>query len=318
MRSSQHSPQPFLNSFRLLVVCDPVAQASCLVTFIPHSNDRPRGAVQNVAVSPQPSSAIEFLAQKDVSRIKVCGNVLRSAWLRLKFKPGRPELCQRWADQNQRSFCTSFAHDACALKPGPAEALLRDNPFGRSHLKSDARVDTSTARYIRCLCPPNAPRSCHPNQEQKPCAHRFGRRSPPEHRQDSATTVFQLAYMTVPLPPDASFGACVRGSPLWRILRTQACNVRTCNGIWQVSHLVVVSDSQLFLSTHSHGQATGLHNDVRELRRHDVRLSESIQLVLIPVEIHVDGKITTGIEGLRKKLVTSGQTSGAPVALMRL
>ena len=164
MKSSQHSPQPLFNSFRLLVVCDPVAEAICLVTFIPHSNDRPRGAVQNVAVSPQPSSATEFLAQKDVSRIKVCGNVLRSAWLRLKFKPGRPELCQRWADQNQRSFCTSFAQDACALKPGPAEALLRDNPFGRSHLKSDARVDTSTARYIRCLCPPNAPRSCNPTR----------------------------------------------------------------------------------------------------------------------------------------------------------
>ena len=162
----------------------------------------------------------------------LCGNVLRSAWLQLKFKSDRPELCQRWADQNQRSFCTSFAHDACALKPVPAEALLRDKPFGRSHLKSDAQVDTSTARYIRCLCPPNAPRSCHPNQEQKPCAHRSGRRSPPEHRQDSATTVFQLAYMTVPLPPDASFGACVRGSPLWRILRAQAWNVRTCNGIW--------------------------------------------------------------------------------------
>ena len=51
-------------------------------------------------------------------------------------------------------LCTSFAHDACALKPGPAEALLRDNPFGRSHLKSDARVDTSTVRYIRCCVRP--------------------------------------------------------------------------------------------------------------------------------------------------------------------
>ena len=61
-----------------------------------------------------------------------------------------------------------------------------------------------------------------------------------------------------------------------------------------------MSDSQLFLSTHSHGQATGLHNDVRELRRHDLLLSESIQLVLTFVEIQVDGKITTGIEGLRK------------------
>ena len=65
------------NNFRLLVVCDPVAQTSCLVTFILHSNDRPRGAEQNVAVSPQPSSATKFLAQKDVSRVKVCGNVLR-------------------------------------------------------------------------------------------------------------------------------------------------------------------------------------------------------------------------------------------------
>ena len=78
-----------------------------------------------------------------------------------------------------------------------------------------------------------------------------------------------------------------------------------------------MSDSQLFLSTHRHGQVTGLHNDVRELRRHDVRLSESIQLVLTLVEIHVDGKITTGIEGLRK-IGDTGQTSGAPVALMRL
>ena len=108
--------------------------------------------------------------------------------------------------------------------------------------------------------------------------------------------------MTVPVPPDASFGACVRGSPLWRILRAQARNVRTCNGIWQLSHLVVVSDSKLLLSTHSHGQATGLDNDVRELRRHDVRLRESIQLVRTPVEIHVDGKIITGIEGLRKSV----------------
>ena len=150
-------------------------------------------------------------------------------------------------------LCTSFAHDACALKPGPAEALLMDNPFWP--LPSEVRrasgyVDRTV---YSLLCPPNAPRSCHPNQEQKPCAHRFGRRSPPEHRQDSATTVFQIAYMTVPVPPDASFGACVRGSPLWRILRAQARNVRTCNGIWQFSHLVVVSDSQLFLSTHSHG-----------------------------------------------------------------
>ena len=72
-------PSPFLNSFRLLVVCDPVAQASCLVTFTPHSNDRLGGAVQNVAVSPQPSSATEFLAQKDVSRIKFYGNVLRGS-----------------------------------------------------------------------------------------------------------------------------------------------------------------------------------------------------------------------------------------------
>ena len=47
----------------------------------------------------------------------------------------------------------------------------------------------------------------------------------------------------------------------------------------------------------------GLKNDVRELRRHDVRFRESIQLVRIPVEIHVDGKIITGIEG-RRKLVT--------------
>ena len=29
-----------------------------------------------------------------------------------------------------------------------------DNPFGRSHLKSDARVDTSTVRYIRCCVRP--------------------------------------------------------------------------------------------------------------------------------------------------------------------
>ena len=86
----------------------------------------------------------------------------------------------------------------------------------------------------------------------------------------------------------------------WRIVRAQACNVRTCNGIWQLSHLVVVSDSELFLSTHSYGQATGLHNDVREFRRHNVRLSESIQLILTSVKIHVDGKITTGIEGIRK------------------
>ena len=33
----------------------------------------------------------------------------------------RPELRQRWADQIQGSFCTSVAHDAWALKLGPAE-----------------------------------------------------------------------------------------------------------------------------------------------------------------------------------------------------
>ena len=111
------------------------------------------------------------------------------------------------------------------------------------------------------------------------------------------------------------------------------------NEVWHHSHLVVVSDHQLFLTTLSHGQAEGLHNDVREPRRHDVRLqaqfveenlavaelvqrrvwnhsthrrdedhvprsmcrlSEGVQLVLSPVEIHVDGKIATGIVALRK------------------
>ena len=102
-----------------------------------------------------------------------------------------------------------------------------------------------------------------------------------------------------------------------QFLQATPASDRPCDGIWHYSHVVVVSDSQLFLSTHSHGQATGLHNDVRELRRHDVRLSESIQLVLTFVEIQVDGKITTGIEDFGKS-ETSGQTSGAPVALMRL
>ena len=173
-------------------------------------------------------------------------------------------------------------HDACALKLVPAEALLRDKSSGCFYLKSDAQVDTSTARYIHCLCPPNAPRSCHPNQEQKPCAHRSGRRSPPEHRQDSATTVFQLAYMTVSLPPDAPFGSCVRGSPLWRILRAQAWNVRTCNGTLVIqSSCRRVQQSTLT----EHPQLWSRHrayNDVREPRRHIVRLSESIQLVLTP------------------------------------
>ena len=106
--------------------------------------------------------------------------------------------------------------------------------------------------------------------------------------------------MTVPLPPDASFGACVRESPLWRIFRAQARNVRPCNGICHHSHLVVVTDSQLFLSTHSQGQAAWLDNDVCEPLRYDVRLSEGVQLVLTSVGIHVDGKIATRIEGLRK------------------
>ena len=64
-----------------------------------------------------------------------------------------------------------------------------------------------------------------------------------------------------------------------------------------------MSDSKLLLSTHSHGQATGLENDVRELQRHDVRFRESTQLVRTPVKIHIDGKIITGIEG-RCKSVT--------------
>ena len=54
MKNSQQSLQPLLNSFRLLVVRDPVAETITFVTFIPHSNDRHRGAVQNVAVRPQP------------------------------------------------------------------------------------------------------------------------------------------------------------------------------------------------------------------------------------------------------------------------
>ena len=41
-------------------------------------------------------------------------------------------------------------------------------------------------------------------------------------------------------------------------------------------HLFVVSDNQLLLSTHSHGQAVGLPNDVREPRRSVVRLQAQL------------------------------------------
>ena len=93
------------------------------------------------------------------------------------------------------------------------------------------------------------------------------------------------------------------------------------------------------MTTHSHGRPAELHYDVCEPRRHDVRLlvqfvkenlavaelvqrrvwirsthrrdeehvpqsmcrlSEGVQLVLTPVEIHVDGMIVTGIKALRK------------------
>ena len=94
--------------------------------------------MQNVAVSPKPSSATELLTQKDVSRIKVFGDVPRSVWLRLKFKPGAQNFVNVGRTKINAAFCTSVAHDACALKPCPAEALLRDHPFGHSHLKSDA------------------------------------------------------------------------------------------------------------------------------------------------------------------------------------
>ena len=77
---------------------------------------------------------------------------------------------------------------------------------------------------------------------------------------------------------------------------------RPCDGVCHQSHLVVVSDSKLLLNTHSHGQARRFENDASELRRHDVRFRESSQLVRTPVEIHVDGKIITGIEGRRKSV----------------
>ena len=124
----------FPHSFRLLVVRDPVAEAITFVTFIPHSNDRPRGAVQNVAVRPQPSSATEILTQK-VGRAPKSAGTFRAL-----------------RGSGQRSFCTSVAHDACALKTGPAKALLRDHPFGRSHLKADASSGYVGIRfYVRPL-----------------------------------------------------------------------------------------------------------------------------------------------------------------------
>ena len=100
-----------------------------------------------------------------------------------------------------------------------------------------------------------------------------------------------------------------------------------------------MSDKKLFLTTLSHGQAEGLLNDTCESRRHDVRLqvqfveenlavielvqrgvrnrsthredeaheplsmcrlSDGVQLVLSPVEMHVDDNIATGIVALRK------------------
>ena len=259
-------------------MCDPIAQASCLVTFIPYSNDRPRGAVQNVAVSPQPSSATEFFAQKDVSRIKVCGNVLRSAWLRLKFKPGRPELCQRWADQNQRSFCMSFAHDACALKPGPAEALLRDKPFGRSHLKSDARVDTSTARYIRCLCPLNAPRSCHPNQEQN------------RVRIDLEGEVLQASSrLSNNCFPAREYDGLFA---FRRIIRCMRARVAPCGGSYAhrlgTSARAMEFGNSVILSSLGFTMTYVSSDDMMSA------------LARASSWFHVDGKITTGIEGLRK------------------
>ena len=141
--------------------------------------------------------------------------------------------------------------------------------------------------------------------------------------------------------PSPSRGRQAQSCPRQFLQATPAQSIsdRPCDGIWQHTHLVVVSDNKLFLTTLSHGQAAGIHNDVREPRRHDVRiqvelveenlavaelvqgrvwnrsthrrdedhvprsmcpLSEGVQLVLTPVEIHVDGKTATGIVALRK------------------
>ena len=47
-------------------------------------------------------------------------------------------------------------------------------------------------------------------------------------------------------------------------LHIPASGVRPCDGVWHLSHHVVVSDNQLFLTSLSPGQAAGLHGDERE------------------------------------------------------
>ena len=69
-----------------------------------------------------------------------------------------------------RTKINAALHVICArclrLQTWPRRGISQGQSFGRSHLRSDARVDTSTARYIRCLCPPNVPRSCNPNRSK--------------------------------------------------------------------------------------------------------------------------------------------------------
>ena len=48
---------------------------------------------------------------------------------------------------------------------------------------------------------------------------------------------------------------------------SQKTGVRSCDGNWQHSHLVIVSEH-----AHNHKQATGLHNGPCDPRRNDVRL----------------------------------------------
>ena len=219
MRSSQHSPQLLFNSFRLLVVCDPVAQASRLVTFIPHSNDRPRGAVQNVAVSPQPSSAIELLAQKDVLH-----KSLRDRSAHCVAPAEVQVLPPRTLSTLGGPKSTQLLHAMRGTSQGQIFWLLLSEARRASGYVDRTVYSLSVSAQCAKKLPsqPGAKTVCASIWKEK--SSRASSRL--------SNNFFQLAYMTVFLPPNASFGACVRGSPLWRILRAQAWNVRTCNGIF--------------------------------------------------------------------------------------
>ena len=133
-------------------------------------------------------------------------------------------------------------------------------------------MDSSTTRHAHC-----APGCCHPNRERIDLEGEVLQSIAVRNRVSSRTSC-NLMWAYQPRSTRQSASLCVKEPPL-----TQSCDVRPCDGVWQHSHHLVVSDSQLFLTTLSHGQAEGLLNDVCESRRHDVRLQVQFVEENLPV-----------------------------------